>query len=532
MSTKRKLLPVFLAAAMLFALLPGMAPTAAWALEVGSPDDLDLHGPVKNGDNVASTYQYVWFAKDTNNNPVKWRILDKSSGELVLLSDGILTNMQFFSNINYYGYYASHVNSNYMQVFFNHFMTQEKAAVCVVNCGSSSPEPYLLSSSEASSPTYFPGGFADRAASGNWWLGSTAPNDASMGQNLQMTAYSNGSISINGEYTYLTKGVRPALRIKTASVLFASEASEGTAAAAGNELAAVEPPAGDMKLTVLDNGQTLTIDHVTAESNLSGSEVTVSYSGAAVSAGNYLCAELVVDGVTYRGIIKALTAGGESGTAVFNLPVSLTGGYTLRLWNEQFNAAYATNYACTPISASITFSKPVILGDGTGLPTGVVGTAYNSAALTAGGGNGGYTWSAANLPDGFSIDPSTGAVSGIPEDTGTFTVTVTVSDADSETATKDLGLTVYSATNILPAITIVNGSPFSVTIYNTCGAYDGVNITAYGQITGTVGGNDTVLSGTLAGVPDTWTEITLNGAKLKIRAAVLPDTTVDNPSFY
>jgi len=533
MNTKSKILAIFMAAAMVLSLLAGMTPTRAWALEEGSSDELALHSPVKNGDNVASTYQFIWFAKNTDNTPIKWRILDKSSSELVLLSDGILTSMRFFSSTVLYGYYASNVNNGYMKnLFNNYFMSQEKSAVCVVNCGSNGPEPYLLSSSETSSSTYFPGGSADRATSGNWWLGSTAPNDSSAGHNLQMVVNSNGSISINGEYTYLTYGVRPAVRIKTASVLFASEASAGASAEVGNELVAVEPPAGDMKLTVLDNSQTLTIDQVMAGSNLSGSEVTVAYSGAAVSASNYLCAELAAGGVTHRGVIKALTAGGESGTAVFNLPASLTGSYTLRLWNEQYKAAYATNYACMPVSASIAFSQPVILGDGAGFPTGVAGTAYNSAALTAAGGTGDYTWSAANLPDGLSIDPSTGAVGGIPEDTGTFTVTVTVSDADSHTAAREFALTVYSSSNILPAITIVNGSPFSVTVYHTHGAYEGVNVTVYGDITGALSGNDTVLTGTLTGVPAVWTEVTLNGSRLKIRAVSPPSTTVDNPSFY
>ena len=90
----------------------------------------------------------------------------------------------------------------------------------------------------------------------------------------------------------------------------------------------------------------------------------------------------------------------------------------------------------------------------------------------------------------------------------------------------------FARAPMFPAVVIVNGHSFSVTVCNTYGALDGSFSTDYGSITGTASGNDTVLTGTLTGVPDTWTEITLNGIKLIIRAAALPDTTVTNPSFY
>lgn len=86
--------------------------------------------------------------------------------------------------------------------------------------------------------------------------------------------------------------------------------------------------------------------------------------------------------------------------------------------------------------------------------------------------------------------------------------------------------------DLIPRISLTNGSPFTVTVDNAQGRFAGVFDTAYGTLTGTADGNDTVLTGTLTGVPGAWTEITLGGHKLKIRSTAPPSTTVENPAFY
>ena len=64
-----------------------------------------------------------------------------------------------------------------------------------------------------------------------------------------------------------------------------------------------------------------------------------------------------------------------------------------------------------------------------------VGTVY-SQAITATGGETPYRWSAANLPAGLSLDPSTGVIAGTPSSAGSTTVTVTVTDALNHSATQ------------------------------------------------------------------------------------------------
>ncbi|MBW4497184.1 MAG: VCBS repeat-containing protein, partial [Oscillatoria princeps RMCB-10] len=62
------------------------------------------------------------------------------------------------------------------------------------------------------------------------------------------------------------------------------------------------------------------------------------------------------------------------------------------------------------------------------------------------------TYAAAGLPDGLTIDPATGIISGSPTAGGTFTATVTADDGNGGTVTDDFVLTVAGANNA-PAVT-------------------------------------------------------------------------------
>ena len=62
------------------------------------------------------------------------------------------------------------------------------------------------------------------------------------------------------------------------------------------------------------------------------------------------------------------------------------------------------------------------------LPAAQAGSSYR-AALTATGGTAPLAWSQTGLPSGLSIDPQTGALSGIPTSAGTTQVTTTATDS-------------------------------------------------------------------------------------------------------
>jgi hypothetical protein len=104
------------------------------------------------------------------------------------------------------------------------------------------------------------------------------------------------------------------------------------------------------------------------------------------------------------------------------------------------------------------------------LPNAVVGRAY-SATLAAASGSGSYTWSAAGLPAGISVNGST--LTGTPTAAGTANVTLTVTDTVTKLTTqKALALAVYSApaisTTSLPAGTV--GTAYSAALAGNGGS--------------------------------------------------------------
>jgi len=105
------------------------------------------------------------------------------------------------------------------------------------------------------------------------------------------------------------------------------------------------------------------------------------------------------------------------------------------------------------------------------VPNGDVGTPY-STTIVASGGAPPYTWAAAGLPAGLSIDPSTGVISGTPTSwMVSQPVTITVSDAILAHRDSIVLMTVFSA----PAISTTSfpyavvGSPYSVILESTSG---------------------------------------------------------------
>jgi subtilase family serine protease len=79
------------------------------------------------------------------------------------------------------------------------------------------------------------------------------------------------------------------------------------------------------------------------------------------------------------------------------------------------------------------------------LAPGAVGTAYTQT-MRASGGLSPYTWSAAGLPAGLSLNASTGVISGTSSAPGVFEVTARVTDANGTAVTKTLSLSLLGVT--------------------------------------------------------------------------------------
>jgi len=108
------------------------------------------------------------------------------------------------------------------------------------------------------------------------------------------------------------------------------------------------------------------------------------------------------------------------------------------------------------------------------LPDGQEGTAYAGVACQATGGSGGYTWSASGLPNGLTINSSTGAIGGTPA-AGTAktynSVQVTVKDGLGGTATFDASaLTIHPGpviTSLSPSTAAAGSGDFTLTVNGT-----------------------------------------------------------------
>jgi hypothetical protein len=143
----------------------------------------------------------------------------------------------------------------------------------------------------------------------------------------------------------------------------------------------------------------------------------------------------------------------------------------------------------------------------TSLPAGKSGHAYQ-AQIAATGGTSPYTFSAAGLPSGLSIDSSTGTVAGTPmqNTVGTAPVAVTVTDSSSsssQSVTTTLPITIQPATAAAPlSITTtslpdaISGAPYTGSVaaaggtspytFSATGLPSGLSInSSTGAITGT-----------------------------------------------
>jgi hypothetical protein len=140
-----------------------------------------------------------------------------------------------------------------------------------------------------------------------------------------------------------------------------------------------------------------------------------------------------------------------SGTLPAGLTVSSNGTAVTISGTPTTAGAYSYSITITdsgkpvPQSASQPFSGTISGPAVTtpSLPNATVGTRYSST-LAAGGGTPPYTWSAdpKTLPQGLTLDPATGIISGTPALPGTFSISIQVTDKNQASVTTVLSLAV------------------------------------------------------------------------------------------
>lgn len=174
-------------------------------------------------------------------------------------------------------------------------------------------------------------------ASSYWWLRSPDEDYS--------TAFvaGRGEVRYYGGYSTSKEfGVRPAFNLNSSSVLFASAAVGGKPE--GGLTPISEYSGNEWKLTLLDSSRNFAVTEK-AVSGAPDDTVTLHYTGATTGINEYISA-IIADnsGTQYYSRVAQPTA--ESGTVEIKIPSDLApGDYTLKVFSEQYNGDYNTDYA-------------------------------------------------------------------------------------------------------------------------------------------------------------------------------------------
>ena len=176
-------------------------------------------------------------------------------------------------------------------------------------------------------------------ASNFWWLRSPGAKDLDV---ASVDGY--GNIDRDGIDISNIWGVRPAFNLNSSSVLFASAAVGGKP---DGFKAVPEYTGNEWKLTIKDSSRKIYAS--AAKTNLkAGESLSVEYFGAINIGENEYISAMIADSagnILYYGHV-AHNNQSQSGTANITVPSDLAdGSYTLKLFSEQCNGDYKTDYA-------------------------------------------------------------------------------------------------------------------------------------------------------------------------------------------
>ncbi len=175
---------------------------------------------------------------------------------------------------------------------------------------------------------------------------------------------------------------------------------------------------------------TINADPAITSSTLSGGEVGESYATTPTTTGGTTpLVWSVSSGTLPAGLSLNTATGAVSGTPTASGPFS----FTLKVTDA--NGKFATQSESLTITAAPAITSPSLAG-------GEVSVAYTATPVVAAG-TAPYTWSTSTpLPGGLSLNPSTGAITGVPTVPGTFTFTLVVVDGAGVHASQSESVTV------------------------------------------------------------------------------------------
>ena len=303
----------------------------------------------------------VYFGQNHENKPAAWRVIGydgngvaAAAGKTTLLA----ANNMGLSKFGASNAYADSELKEAIDALAAKLTTEENAAVkkrtlesgsydrantdCVAGSAVSNAVFWPLSTAEAyavNQDLRVVDSEHPKWASNFWWLRSPGAKDLDV---ASVDGY--GNIDRDGIDISNIWGVRPAFNLNSSSVLFASAAVGGKP---DGFKAVSEYTGNEWKLTIKDSSRKIYAS--AAKTNLkAGESLSVEYFGAINIGENEYISAMIADSagnILYYGHV-AHNNQSQSGTANITVPSDLAdGSYTLKLFSEQCNGDYKTDYA-------------------------------------------------------------------------------------------------------------------------------------------------------------------------------------------
>ena len=365
---KKRILSILLCLCMAACMLP----TVAFAADKGKAIQLGTNALNKNVN--TATAPTVYFGQDHGDNPGAWRVIGYdgngvagAQGDMTLLAASNMGVVKFANDAANNKYAPSNLKTA-IDKLAGKLTAEENAAVkkrtltsgkyneentdCVAGAQVDNAVFWPLSSKEAiavNNDLRIADKENPKWASSYWWLRS--PGSSAY---VVAVVKGNGSVSCTGHSLVTEIGVRPAFNLNLNSVLFTSAAVDGKPDGGLTEVSKYS--GNEWKLTLLDNSRNFAVTETTASGD-PGDTLTLHYNGATTGANEYISVILADNsGAQYYGRVAQPTE--ATGTVEIKIPSDIApGSYTLKIFSEQYNGDYKTDYASNFTDIALTVEK-------------------------------------------------------------------------------------------------------------------------------------------------------------------------------